>query len=99
MAGGGGGGVAALVLAEGPGPERQCNRPGPPSIMAPFSLLAGRRECGKESRWRSDRTTAVRLPRHPPSLSCRPSPSLSVARRERAKRPFRVPCSVVSRDI
>ena len=24
---GGGGGVAALVLAEGPGPERQCNRP------------------------------------------------------------------------
>ena len=36
MAGGGGGGVAALVLAEGPGPERQCNRPGPPSIMAPF---------------------------------------------------------------
>ena len=35
MAGGGGGGVAALVLAEGSGPERQCNRPGPPSIMAP----------------------------------------------------------------
>ena len=30
MAGGGGGGVAALVLAEGPGPERQCNR------LAPF---------------------------------------------------------------
>ena len=87
MAGGGGGGVAALVLAEGPGPERQCNRPGPPSIMAPFhSSPAG--ESGKESRWRSDRTTAVRLPRHPPSLSCRPSPSLSVARRERAKRPF-----------
>ena len=101
MAGGGGGGVAALVLAEGPGPERQCNRPGPPSIEhhGSFSLLAGRRDCGKESRWRSDRTTAVRLPRHPPSLSCRPSPSLSVARRERAKRPFRVPCSVVSRDI
>ena len=68
MAGGGGGGVAALVLAEGPGPERQCNRPGPPSIMAPFhSSPAGESMARRVVGDRTGRPRCVSLATRPPS--------------------------------
>ena len=68
MAGGGGGGVAALVLAEGPGPERQCNRPGPPSIMAPFhSSPAGESVARRVVGDRTGRPRCVSLATRPPS--------------------------------
>ena len=73
MAGGGGGGVAGLVLAEGPGPERQCNRPGPPSIMAPFhSSPAGESMARRVVGDRTGRPRCVSLATRPPV--CPPVP-------------------------
>ena len=63
MAGGGGGGVAALVLAEGPGPE--ITRP---SIMAPFhSSPAGEIVARRVVGDRTGRPRCVSLATRPPS--------------------------------
>ena len=90
-------GVAALVLAEGPGPERQRRQP---SIMAPFhSSPAGESVARRAVGDRTGRPRCVSLATRPPSPAGLRLRLVWRGGNEQNDPSLRVPCSVVSRDI